>query len=91
MPKCPKPAPSQAWRTFLQNHMSQRVAVDFFTVPTVNFRQSCFDYYHGSRTYLSLSKDCPEPRSVHPPEMGNVVEFPEVGGLHHRYERRTAA
>ena len=22
MPKCPKPAPSQAWRTFLQNHMS---------------------------------------------------------------------
>jgi len=201
MPTRPKPAPSQAWRTFLQNHMSQLVAVDFFTVPTVNFRilfafvvlsldrrkvvhfnvtqhptaqwtaqqiveafpydtapkylmrdrdgaygdyfvrrvagmgikevksaprspwqnpyvervigsirrdcldhlvvlnewhlcrilRSYCDYYHGSRTHLSLNKDCPEPRPVYPPEMGNVVELPEVGGLHHRYERRAAA
>jgi hypothetical protein len=27
---------------------------------------------------------------VQPPETGEVVEFPEVGGLHHRYERRAA-
>jgi hypothetical protein len=44
-------------------------------------------YYHGTRTHLSLEKDCPEPRSVSGPEMGEVVELPEVGGLHHRYER----
>ena len=49
-----------------------------------------FDYYHGVRTHLSLGKDAPEIRPVQPPELGSVVELPEVGGLHHRYERRAA-
>jgi putative transposase len=49
-----------------------------------------FDYYHRSRTHLSLRKDSPEPRLVQPPEMGRVVAVPQVGGLHHRYERRPA-
>jgi transposase InsO family protein len=52
--------------------------------------KSYFDYYHQSRTHLSLGKDSPEPRAIHPPEMGTVVAFPQVGGLHHRYERRAA-
>jgi len=47
-------------------------------------------YYHGSRTHLSLDKDAPNPRDVQPPTMGEVIELPEVGGLHHRYERRAA-
>ena len=47
-------------------------------------------YYHESRTHLSLVKDAPEPRPVHAPERGTVVAIPQVGGLHHRYERRTA-
>lgn len=47
-------------------------------------------YYQNSRTHLSLGKDAPEPREVQPPRMGEVVELPEVGGLHHRYERRAA-
>ena len=51
---------------------------------------SYFQYYHGSRTHLSLGKDSPEPRSIQPPEMGRVVGVPQVGGLHHRYERRAA-
>ena len=51
---------------------------------------SYFDYYHRSRTHLSLSKDSPEPRSIQPPEMGSVVALSQVGGLHHRYERRAA-
>jgi len=34
---------------------------------------SYFDYYHRSRTHLSLGKDCPEPRAIQPPEMGSVV------------------
>ena len=29
--------PSQNWRTFLENHLSQIVPVDFFTVPTIRF------------------------------------------------------
>ena len=30
--------PSQTWRTFLENHLQQLVAVDFFVVPTLTFR-----------------------------------------------------
>ena len=197
--RCPKP-PSQTWRTFLENHLTQMVSIDFFTVPTIRFhvlyvflilahdrrriihfnvtshptaewtgqqlreafpfdqfpryllrdrdaifgndfrdqvqdmgihevlstprspwqrayvervigsiRRECldhvivfhesslrrtlvsyFDYYHRSRTHLSLGKDSPEPRPIQPPESGPVVAVPQVGGLHHRYERRAA-
>ena len=51
---------------------------------------SYFQYYHKSRTHLSLDKDCPETRPIHPPTVGKIIAFPEVGGLHHRYERRAA-
>jgi hypothetical protein len=30
--------PSQTWRTFLQNHLTQMVSIDFFTVPTLRFQ-----------------------------------------------------
>ena len=199
MVRCRKP-PSQTWRTFLDNHVSQLVSVDFFTVPTIRFqvlyvflvlahdrrrilhfnvtahptaewtgqqlreafpfdqlpryllrdrdaifgqdfreqlgdmgieevpstprspwqrayiervigsiRRECldqmivfdecslrrvltsyFDYYHRSRTHLSLEKDSPEPRLVQPPEIGPVVAVRKVGGLHHRYQRQAA-
>jgi len=195
-----KNPPSQSWRTFLNNHVRNLVAVDFFTVPTVSFhvlfvfvvlahdrrrqihfnvtehptagwtarqivqafpwdtaprylirdrdgiygkdfrrqldqmdihevltaprspwqnayaerfigsiRRECldhvivlnesslrgvlrsyFDYYQYSRTHLSLDKDSPESRAVQPPNAGAVIELPQVGGLHHRYERRAA-
>ncbi len=49
-----------------------------------------FSYYHQSRTHLSLSKDSPESRPACRPDDGRIVAFPEVGGLHHRYERRAA-
>ena len=192
--------PSQTWRTFLQNHVSQLVSVDFFTVPTIRFqvlyvflvlahdrrrivhfnvtrhptaewtgqqlrnafpfdqfpryllrdrdaifgqefaervreigmeevlsaprspwqrayvervigsiRRECLDpvivfderslrriltsyaeYYHRTRTHLSLGKDSPEPRPVQTPELGPIVPLRQVGGLHHRYQRRAA-
>src|SRR3989441_1492426 len=192
--------PSQTWRTFLDNHLTQLVSIDFFTVPTLRFqvlyvflvlahdrrrivhcnvtahptaewtgqqlreafpfdqlpryllrdrdaifgddfrdqvrdlgirevlsrpgspwqrayigrviwsiRRECLDhvivfhetslrrilrsyldYYHRSRTHLSLGKDSPEPRTIQPEPMGRVVALPQVGGLHHRYERRAA-
>jgi putative transposase len=47
-------------------------------------------YYHESRTHLSLAKDSPESRAVQPPEQGRIVAVPLVGGLHHRYDRRSA-
>src|SRR5208283_3148410 len=199
MVRCRKP-PSQTWRTFLENHLTQMVSIDFFTVHTIRFqvlyvflvlahdrrrilhfnvtahptaewtgqqlreafpfdqlpryllrdrdaifgldfreqvrdmgihevlsaprspwqrayvervigsiRRECLDhvivfneaslrrtlnlyfaYYHSSRTHLSLEKDSPEPRSIQPPAMGPVVAVPQVGGLHHRYERHAA-
>ena len=49
---------------------------------------SYFRYYHRSRLHLSLDKDSPDPRSVQ--SVGNIIAIPEVGGLHHRYERRVA-
>jgi putative transposase len=191
--------PSQTWRTFSRNHISQIVATDFFVVPTATYRllfvlvllahdrrrirhvavtahptaawaaqqlreafpwnqapryllndrdhafdrlavtadamgieevltaprapwqnafverfigsarRECFDhvivfneaglrrlmtlycsYHERSRTHLSLDKDTPIPRPVMPPGAGAVVAIPEVGGLHHRYERRAA-
>jgi transposase InsO family protein len=44
--------------------------------------KSFLEYYHESRTHLSLAKD--------PPERGAVVAKPQVGGLDHRYERCAA-
>jgi putative transposase len=46
-----------------------------------------FVYYHRWRTHLSLEMDSPSSRPVQQPSSGNVVQFPELGGLHHHYER----
>jgi hypothetical protein len=51
---------------------------------------SYFGYYHCWRTHLSLEMDSPVSRSAQPPALGKVVQFPEVGGLHHHYERLAA-
>ena len=47
-------------------------------------------YYHQWRPHLSLDKDAPIPRATQPPSAGRIVQIPEVGGLHHHYERRAA-
>ncbi len=49
-----------------------------------------FEYYHRWRTHQSLAMDCPEPRVIQLPDLGPVKEVPEVGGLHHHYERPAA-
>ena len=148
--------PSQTWRAFLENHIGQIVAADFFVVPTVTYRllfvlvllahdrrrirhvavtahptaawtaqqlREAFPWDEAPRylihdrdhafdglgttakaigieevltaprapcTHLSLDNDTPIPRAVMPPSDGAVVAIPEVGGLHHRYERRAA-
>ena len=128
--------PSQTWRTFLRNHISSLVSVDFCTVPTIRFEvlyvflvlsherrrrvhfavtahptaewaahqlREAFpwdstpryllrdrDRIFGARTHLALQKDSPEPPDVQPPEAGRIITIPQVGGFHHRYERRAA-
>ena len=49
---------------------------------------SYFAYYHRSRTHLGLDKQCPIPRQVS--SIGRIIEIPQLGGLHHRYERVAA-
>jgi putative transposase len=49
-----------------------------------------FTYYHSWRTHLSLEMDCPQPREIQPAGRGRVVESPEIGGLHHHYQRVAA-
>ncbi len=48
------------------------------------------DYYHCWRCHNSLEQDSPAGRSVQSAELGEIVEFPEAGWLHHHYERRAA-
>jgi hypothetical protein len=50
--------------------------------------KSYFAYYHQSRTHLALAKDAPEARAIM--RRGEIVTIPQVGGLHHRYDRRAA-
>jgi len=52
--------------------------------------KSYFNYYHRSRTHLSLDKDAPEFRPVQDLQAGRIIQIREVGGLHHRYERWAA-
>jgi transposase InsO family protein len=47
-------------------------------------------YYNRSRTHLSLNKDSPVSRPLRSNLSGRIVAIPEVGGLHHRYERMAA-
>ena len=51
---------------------------------------SYVDDYHRSGTHLSLGKDSPVPRPVESAKAGEVIALPQVGGLHHRYERPAA-
>ena len=44
-------------------------------------------YYNTARPHQSLDNNSPQPREVHPPELGSVVAIPQVGGLHHLYQR----
>jgi transposase InsO family protein len=42
-------------------------------------------YYNEVRTYLSVNKDAPSPRTVH--AVGRMLSTPFLGGLHHLYVR----
>jgi putative transposase len=48
------------------------------------------EHYHRWRCHRSLVMDCPEPRPVHGPDHGRIVQVAEAGGLYHHYERRAA-
>ena len=122
--------PSQTWRTFLGNHITQIVAADFFVVPTVTYPSAVRPRDPRARPPTCRARgrhgtsdggvDGPTaPRSV-PVERASTILAPrsrprvrrltrcrqsrgdtrrahgtafavaQLGGLHHRYERRAA-
>jgi putative transposase len=44
-------------------------------------------YYHESRPHESLGRNSPNPRVIESGRKGSIISTPEVGGLHHRYQR----
>ena len=44
-------------------------------------------YYNTARPHQSLANNSPQPRMVEPPPRGRIIAIPQVGGLHHRYQR----
>lgn len=52
--------------------------------------KSYLGYYHDSRSHLSLDKDAPATRQIQRNKSERIVPIAQVGGLHHRYERRAA-
>ena len=47
-------------------------------------------YYLRSRTHLALNNDAPVPRPVIGPARGTIIAVPQLGGLHHCYDRPAA-
>ncbi len=64
--------------------------IAFDELPLKRALREYVDYYHRSRTHLELEKDCPMSRPVEPAVLGNIQSEVVLGGLHHRYTRRTA-
>jgi transposase InsO family protein len=90
--------PLQTWKTFVRNHMEGIAAIDLFVVPTIAFEQLLFNaehlrrilakyasYYNEVRTHVALGKDTPCRRPIE--RFGDIVAYPILGGLHHRYTR----
>jgi hypothetical protein len=54
MPK-KRTGPSETWKTFLANYIGQLVSIDFFTVPTLQFRVLfVFVVWHTNDDGLSI-------------------------------------
>ena len=86
-------APSSPWQNPYAERLIgsiRRECLNHVIVLSERLLTAYLIYYHGARTHLALEKDAPTPRRVQMPTEGRVVAFPEVGGLHHRYERRAA-
>ena len=90
-------APRSPWQNAYVERMIGSIRRDCLdNVVVLNARHlkrilaSYFSYYHRWRTHLSLEMDSPSSRPVPLPGSGTVVQFPELGGLHHHYERMVA-
>ena len=87
-------APHSPW----QNPFAERLTVRSAASVSTTFLSSAKDTSVESWPVTSpitikrapTSRSSPDLRPIVPPEAGQIVEIPEVGGLHHRYLRRAA-
>jgi hypothetical protein len=92
--------PSQTWRAFLSPYVERVIGsirrecldhvIIFSEKHLRRVLQEYVRYSHDYRTHLGLAKDCPHPRRIEPPHLGEIRTEPMVGGLHHRYFRDAA-
>ena len=84
-------APGIAWARVAVFHMDEYAGIP--STHPASFRlwlkTHVADVVHPGEVHY-LDGDAPESRPVQGPELGQVVELPEVGGLHHRYVREAA-
>ena len=87
-------APRAPWQTpFVERVIGsiRRECLDHVIV--LNERHLCrilrasLAYYNTARPHQALDNNSPQPRQVQPPSCGRIVAIPQVGGLHHRYQR----
>jgi putative transposase len=90
-------APRSPWQNgYVERFIGsvRRECLDHIIVLTENglrrILKSYVTHYTESRTHLSLAKESPQPRPTSVADVGRVIAVPQVGGLHHRYERRAA-
>jgi len=76
-----------------QTEVSARECLDYLVIFNERHLRRVFtsylDYYHR-RTHHSLDKDCPEQQPKQVPKVGEIIAIPQVGGMHHRYQRLAA-
>jgi len=90
-------APRSPCKTHLRNGLLDR-SVETASITVIVFHEAGLerflklycDYHQRSRTHPSLDKDTPIPRPVTASVGEPIVAVPQVGGLHHRYERDAA-
>jgi hypothetical protein len=67
----------------------QRECLDHVAIPDAEdlrrVLRQYVDYYNNHQTHLALAKDSPNGRTVE--AFGEIVSYPILGGLHHRYAR----
>jgi hypothetical protein len=62
----------------------------FHVIDPNRFRVPSTRPTHWHRKSRCLSKSTPVPRPIQPGNAGEIIAFPQVGGLHHRYKRKAA-
>ncbi len=88
-------APQSLWQNAYVERLIgsiRRECLDHFIVLNARHLKATladyFRYYLLSRPHLALDKQCPVERQIM--KSGLIVAIPELGGLHHRYERVAA-